>query len=87
MDYLYDPGPPPRKRVLFAVRDAVVAAKLRADLADANLTTISPDVECYEKDFDIIVVCFEPYTAKDQMWYHTKVLPLLNSNGVIYWGI
>lgn len=79
-------SPPPKKKILFAVRDLNVAAKLRADLADANLTTISPDFDCYEKDFDVIVMCFEPMSSTHQTWFHTKVKPLLAPNGAIYWS-
>ena len=84
----YDNNPTPvKKRILFAVKDQIVAAKLRADMADQTLTTIAPDLDCFEKDFDVIMVCFEPTMNVDQVWFHTKVTPLLAVNGVIYFAI
>ena len=79
------PSEPTKKRILFVLRDFVVAAKVRADLGQANLTTIAPGLGCFEKDFDIIIVCYEITLASEQRWFHEKVVPLLSPNGVIYW--
>lgn len=86
MDYNYPvPSVPVLKKVLFVVKDINVAAKLRADLASQHLSTIAPGFGCYEKDFDVIMVCFEINADLDQTWFHTHVLPLKAPNGVVYW--
>lgn len=66
--YWVDTPPPPPPKVLMAVAAGSTLLKVRE--LDLRATIASPDTELFEKDFDKLLLCFNPYSPYAQVWVH-----------------
>lgn len=87
MPYGYEqpPSAPKKKRVLLAVRYAVLAHTLSVDLQSPDFVIIAPDCNTYASDFDILIMAFEPYSSVERRWFHEAVMPRLKPDAEIRW--
>ena len=72
-------------RVLVAVQNAQAAIKMREVFP--GVCICAPDFTFYDRDFDVLVMSFNPDTDAEQRWFHLTLMPALAKEHEIVWTL
>lgn len=89
----YDPyngwggAPTTPDKILVIVKDAVEAAKIRDLIGRAEIAVAAPDLNTYQNDFDVLIICFEPLSDKERGWFHGYVMSKMKPQHKLLWTL